>query len=127
MVEAMNPHELADEFLIELLALKGPSLLLVFLMMLGYGLKVFPWIDNKHIPLCIVLGGGMLSLLFIPLQPTKSIDPGLCCPEATQWASVLITGNLLGALAWLLHAKLLKKWIDEKVSKPDQPPTSPTP
>ena len=118
----MNPHELADQFLIELLALKGPSLLLVFLMMLGYGLKVVPWIDNKRIPLFIVLGGGVLAPLFIPFQSPGSIDPGLCCVEATQWASVLITGNLLGALAWLLHAKLLKRWIDEKISKPDAPP-----
>ncbi len=111
----MNFHDMTDAALLEVLQLKGPSLLLAGLLLLGYGAKLCPWVQNKFIPLIVVCGGGALGWLFIPMPPTQDINPGLCCTEATEWASVFVTGLLVGALAWLLHATLLKKWIDEKL------------
>ena len=111
----MNFNELTDQIILEVLSLKGPKLLMVSLVLLGYLLKSVPKFPNRWIPRTIIATGGLLSPLFIPLPSHGSIDPGLCCPEPTCWASVVMTGFILGGASWLLHAKLLKKLIDDKV------------
>lgn len=113
----MNFNELTDQLLLEVLALKGPKLLMVSLIMFGYLLKTIPTFPNRWIPRAVILMGGTLSPLFIPLPSHGSIDPGLCCPEPTCWVSVVLTGFLLGGASWFLHAKVLKKYLDDKIGK----------
>ena len=41
--------------------------------------------------------------------------PGLRWPETAAWLTALVQGLLLACLAWVMHAKFLSKWIDDKI------------
>lgn len=125
----MNPLQMIDEMILQVVTLKGPQLMIVFQILVGYGLKVIPWFDNRFIPLSTVVIGGLLAPLFIAWPEPGSMDPALRYPEVTAWAQTIITGLLLGAGSWLIHNKVLKPFIDDKISPPSftPPPGKETP
>lgn len=112
----MNPFDLLDSFLLEVLKLKGPKLLAVFLIVLGYGLKFIPKFPNQFIPVIVLLSGTALAPFMLAWPQPGEIDPALRYPEVAAWAQTLLAGFLVGGLSWLLHAKLLRKVIDEKLN-----------
>jgi hypothetical protein len=118
----MNPLGMIDDMILQIVTLKGPQLMIAFLILTGYGLKIFPWFPNDLIPLVTIAFGGALAPLFIAWPSTGSMDPALRYPEVTAWAQIMITGLLLGAGAWLIHNKVLKPFIDDKISPPSHTP-----
>jgi hypothetical protein len=118
----MNPLGMIDEMILQIVTLKGPQLMIAFLIMTGYGLKIFPWLDNKYIPPVTVILGGAMAPLFISWPAEGKMSPELRYPEVAAWAQIIITGLLLGAGSWLIHNKVLKPFIDDKISPPTYTP-----
>lgn len=104
-----------DPFILQIVTLKGPTAVVVFLVMLGYAAKMIPWIQNKYIPLINFAVGPILSVLLVAWPTTGSMEPGIRFPDVAAWFTVLQTGFLLACLAWITHAQVLRKWIDEKI------------
>lgn len=107
MIDTLNP------FIEQIVTLKGPTAVVVFLIMLGYALKLtrFP---NKRIPLVNFITGAILSPILVAWPNPGSMDFGLRFPEIAAWFTSIITGFLLACVAWISHAKVLRKLIDEK-------------
>ena len=80
-------------------------LLLVGLICLGYACKVIDAIPNKHIPRFNLL----VSLIVYPLIAVPGNQP----PSMKYpLVAVEIKAVAIFAIAWLLHALVLKKFID---------------
>lgn len=107
--------EMLDPFILQVVTLRGPSAIVVFLIMLGYALKMFPAIPNRFIPLVNFVAGPALAVFLLPWPATGMIDPGLRYPDVAAWLMLIMTGFLLACIAWMLHAKFLRKFIDEKI------------
>jgi hypothetical protein len=122
----MNPLEMLDSFLLEVLKLEGPKLLAVFLIVLGYGLKFIPRFPNKYIPAVILLLGTALAPFLLAWPQPGELDPGLRYAGVAAWIQTLLAGFLVGALSWLLHTKFLRKYIDEKVNGNNGKPSAVT-
>ena len=43
------------------------------------------------------------------------MEPGVRWPDLAAWFTTLQQGFLLACLAWVMHAQVLRKWIDEKI------------
>lgn len=107
--------ELIDKSILELTALQGPSLVVVFIIMLGYALKMIPKFPNKFIPLVSFIVGPILTPFMVKWPDVGDMPSGVRWPEITAWATVLVMGLLLACLAWILHGKFLRKLIDDKI------------
>lgn len=111
----MNPLDYLDSFIVDILALKGPKLLIVFLIVLGYGLQAVPIFPNKYIPRVVLVLGILLSPFILSWPQPGQMPPELRYPDLAAWTQTLMAGFLLAAVSWLLHNKLLKPYIDDKL------------
>lgn len=107
--------DLIDSFISQIVTLKGPSAVVVFLVMLGYALKMIPKFPNQHIPLVNFLVGPVLTLFLVDFPNPGTMPPGVHYPDIAAWLTSFQQGFLLACLAWISHAKVLKVWIDDKV------------
>lgn len=112
-----NPGQIIDELILSIVMLKGVKLLVVFLLAMGYGLKVVPGFQNRLIPLVTVTMSTVLAPFFLGWPQPGDMDPCICCPDTLAVMQILMTGFLLGCGTWMLHAKLLKGIIDGKLFK----------
>ena len=106
--------ELIDQLIAEVTTLKGPSLVVVFIIFIGYALKMsrFP---NRCIPLVSFVIGPLLTPIMISWPEPGNMPNGVRWPEAAAWAQIVVMGFLLACIAWILHGKVLRKLIDDKV------------
>lgn len=109
MIDTLNP------FIEQVTTLKGPSLLVVFLIMLGYALKMFRQFENRGIPFVNFTVGALLCPLIVAWPTPGSMEPDLRFPELAAWISSTINGFLLACIAWVTHTKFLRKFIDDKI------------
>lgn len=107
--------ELLQKFIIQVTTLQGPTAVVFFIIMLGYALKMVPDFPNRFIPLISFMVGPPLTLILVAWPSVGSMEPGIRWPEVAAWATSLIQGFLLACLAWISHAKVLRKLIDEKI------------
>ena len=84
---------------------------MLFAIAMGYMLKVTQLFPNNRIPLVVLPGTAVLYALI-----------QLCEDELTQrtgaWLYFLLNfalGFIYGFIAWLLHAQLLKRFVDPKL------------
>jgi hypothetical protein len=115
-----------DALILFFVSLKGPSAVVVFLIMLGYILKMVPRFPNRFIPCVNVLAGMALTPILVSWPQPGDMPPGVRWPEAAAWTTVFITGFLLACVAWISHAKVLRKIIDDKVPALQQAKTEET-
>lgn len=107
--------EMLDQFILQITTLKGPSAVVVFLVMFGYALKMTPMVVNRYIPLINFILGPILTIFIVDFPTPGSMPPGVRYPEIAAWLTSILTGFLLACLAWISHAQILRKWIDDKV------------
>lgn len=108
MIDTLNP------FIEQVTTLKGPMLLVVFLIMLGYALKLTKSFPNRGIPVVNFIIGAALAPIVVAWPSPGSMDPALRFPDIAAWFTSTITGFLLSCVAWLMHDKFLRKFIDNK-------------
>jgi hypothetical protein len=116
-----SPLEVIDQLIVSIITLTGPKLLIVTLLAVGYGLKIVPqrFFPNKFIPLVTVPAGTILGPFFLGWPCIADFDPKLCCPEVAMYLQVYMQGFLLACGTWALHAKVLKRVLDQKLFKAD--------
>lgn len=107
--------EMLDEMILQVTRLQGPSAVVVFVIMLGYACKMIQGFPNRYIPLVSFVTGPVLTLILVGPPGTGQMPPNLFWPDLAAYTSCLVTGFLLSCLAWIMHAKFLRKWIDDKV------------
>ncbi len=91
-------------------SLQGIALLAAALVVLGYVLKGLPFVPNQIIPALVILAGGILNPLLVP---RSSVSPEV----GNVILHLALQGVIAGFVAWVLHNKLLSKWIDPAVFK----------
>ena len=91
-------------------SLQGIALLAAALVVLGYVLKGLPFVPNQIIPALVILAGGVLNPLLVP---RSSVSPEV----GNVILHLALQGVIAGFVAWVLHNKLLSKWIDPAVFK----------
>lgn len=111
----MNITEPFDALILFFVSVKGPSAVVVFLIMLGYALKMIPWFPNRYIPLVNFAVGPMLTPVLVTWPQPGDMPAGVRWPEIAAWATILVMGFLLACVAWITHAKVLRQLIDNKV------------
>jgi hypothetical protein len=106
----------------------APAGVLVFLVsiVIGYVLKLMPGFGNQRIPRVVVLSAAVLFvLLSLPAMPTGWKD-------VVSWLiRHLAAGLVIGFIAWLAHAKglkriesripFLKDWLEDEPSDGTNP------
>jgi drug/metabolite transporter (DMT)-like permease len=99
-------------------------LVAVAVVVLGYALKLVPQVDNARIPIYVILSSiGLYVGLCVP--PADSFTD---LPAFIRYAfTTIILGAFVGLLAWLSHAKILKRLIDSKISVLNQTEPGPNP
>ena len=107
--------EIIDPLINYVTTLNGPSSVIVFLVMLGYVLKMLPWFPNKHIPLSNFIVGPVLTLFLVDWPSPETMPPAVRFPETAAWLTAIQRGFLLACVAWISHAKILRGLIDDKV------------
>lgn len=107
--------EIINQLIEELFKLKGPQLVVVFLIMTGYLLKMIPKFPNRYIPFINIGVAGILSPFLVAWPSPQSMDHDIRYIEIAAWLQSIISGFLLGIVAWICHAKLLKKYVDDKI------------
>lgn len=107
--------DMIDHYISQIVTLKGPSAVVVYLVMIGYALKMFPSFPNKHIPLVNFMVGPILTMFIVDWPTSGNMPPGVRFPEIAAWLTAVLQGLLLACIAWISHAKLLRKYIDDKV------------
>jgi len=102
--------------------LPGTPLALVGCIVFGYFLKVVPRFQNRWIPVGVFGFGIVVNTLMTSTLNATSVMRGI------------ILGLLVGAVAIVLHRKVLSKWIDDKtfvsfdtetITSPESKPTEP--
>lgn len=81
--------------------LPSGALVFVFAILLGYMMKLLPFVSNRYIPMGVVT---FAVVAFVALNPRdKAMAIGV-------WlARTLIAGFIIGAVAWMAHSLLLKQ------------------
>lgn len=112
----VNPMELISPMLDYMTSWHGPPLVIMFLIVNGYMLKMVRVFPNRFIPL-VNMGLSVVLTVFVVNwpDPAETWMVKVKWPAIAAWATVLMQGLLFNFAAWALHAKLLRKWIDEKV------------
>jgi hypothetical protein len=107
--------ETLDNLILEIVTLRGPTAVVVFLVMLGYILKMTGAFPNKYIPLVNFIVGPILTVFIVDWPTPGSMPHGIRYPDVASWLTALQTGFLLSCLAWLSHAQILRRLIDDKI------------
>lgn len=92
----------------------APGYVVVFLSCIAFGYlaKASKFVPNDKIPLFIFLWGTIWNLL---LADTRT--PGY---SLRLWvARNLLVGFIIAGLAWLIHNRFLKSWLDPKLFPKD--------
>lgn len=112
----MNPLDYLNPLIEALTKLHGPPLVIVFLIVNGYMLKMTKVFPNRFIPLVNAILAPALTILLVE-WPDKEQTWMLKVkwPAIAAWATSLLQGTLYNFIAWVGHAKFLRKWIDDKV------------
>jgi hypothetical protein len=87
-------------------------LVILFAIMLGYLLKTLPFVNNRYIPLTVVV---FCTTAFMIIAPAHSPDMA----ERIYIGRNFIIGAILGFTAWTFHAQILRRWIDPKFFNDD--------
>lgn len=104
-----------DPFINQITTLRGPTAVVVYIIMAGYALKMVPRFPNRVIPLVSFLLGPALGVLLVSWPTPEKIAPDVRFPDLAAWATAVMQGFLLACLAWISHAKVLRKLIDDKI------------
>lgn len=107
--------EMLDQLILQVTQLKGPSAVVVFIIMFCYMLKMWRLFPNRFIPIVGAILGPILTLILVGPPGTGSLAPNLFWPDLAAHVSCIVTGFLLFCVAWIMHAKFLRKLIDDKV------------
>ena len=95
-----------------MLQVKAALLVVVAVIVLGYVLKLVPQIDNRRIPIYVILTSiGLYIALCVPPKDSYA-DIASFIRYAT---ATIILGSFVGMLAWIFHAQLLKRFIDARI------------
>jgi hypothetical protein len=95
-----------EDFFKQLLACGPEALVGICIIALCYALKALPFFPNRFIPaVCI-----FLPVLLYPLV----CKPGEA-PHDIRYPVIRagMIGLVIGVLSWLLHNRLLKRWVDK--------------
>lgn len=103
--------EYLQDILNQILQLKGAALVGIVLMVLGYILKLVPQVPNGVIPAVVIVGGCVLNPL---LSPTPQGDVAYYIRNGVTVD--VLHGFLIGAAAWFVHDKVLRRFIDSKLA-----------
>lgn len=117
--------QLLEEFIVQITGLRGPTAVVFCIVFVGYVLKMSP-VPNRFIPLVSFVLGPPLTLFLVAWPTPGSMEPGVRWPEVAAWTTLVIQGFLLAVLAWLSHAQILRKLIDDKIPALSEPPKPPT-
>jgi hypothetical protein len=123
----MNPFEMLDPYIDQLTTLRGPTAIVIFLIMFGYMMKMLPdrWLPNRWIPFvnCFVLGPA-LSVLLLGWPTNGEIPPEVRFPDLAAWAQAYQKGFCLSCLAWLGYGLVIGP-ITEKLKQAKPAPIPP--
>lgn len=135
----METLKTAIEWIAKLESLPAGLLTIIACIALGYILKLVPEVPNKRIPLVNFIFG---SLLYMFLAPYPAINPLIVSDHVPVTARLraFVVGLILSAVAWIIHAQVLKRVEDSDLlariapglsglfkSTKDTPPAEPTP
>jgi hypothetical protein len=107
--------ELINPYLAPIITLTGPTAVVVYLIMIGYAAKMISWIPNRFIPFINFAFGPILGILLVAWPVDTDMPPGVRYPEITAWLTAILRGFLMACTAWVLHARVLRNIIDDKV------------
>ena len=119
--------EMLDKFITDFTSPHGPKAVVIFIIFLGYALKMWKRFPNRCIPLVSFIVGPPLAVLLVQWPTAGRMDPGLLWPDVAAWITALIQGFLLACSAWILHAKILRQFVDDKIPALQPKPTPPAP
>ena len=108
-------NELIDQAIARITALQGASAVIACIVMLGYALKMISGFKNKYIPLVSFAVGPPLTMILVGWPEPGNMAPNLRWPEAAAWVTSFIQGFLFACIAWISHAKILRRFIDDKI------------
>lgn len=112
-IDVMNEAESILETITDYLQkLEGaPAVVLVCLsgLVLGFILKRLKNFPNNGIPICVILWGGIVYPLIADANNDLTLRVWLI--------RNLMIGVITGFLTWLLHNKILKRYLDRMTSK----------
>lgn len=103
------------EILTRLTELDGPSLLIAFLLMLGYALKVTAVFPNRCIPSAIMVVGPCLSPFVVGLGDVGDVGRRVPYPDVCIWLQAICRGFILSAATWMIHHAAIRK-IEQKLA-----------
>lgn len=103
-----------NEIFTRLTQLDGPALLVAFLLMLGYGLKVTSLFPNKYIPRAIMIAGPGLSPFVIGLSDPGEVSHRIPYPVVAIWLQALCRGFIFASVTWMAHHAAIRK-IEQKL------------
>ena len=110
MMDLINP------LLNAVTSLHGEALVIFFLVVNGYMWKMVPSFPNRWIPLINMLLGPLLCVAVVKWpDPADTWMQQVKYAELAAWANTLMQGVALSFVAWVLHHKILKTLIDDKV------------
>lgn len=89
-----------------LLGLPALPLVLVGCVMFGYFLKAIPPFPNRWIPAANFAAGILLNLTITPLRGPQ------------EWTRAVILGMVASGAAWVLHKKVMSRWVDDRDFEP---------
>lgn len=103
--------------------LKEPSATIILCIIIGYVLKLLPWIKNKYIPCILILVvGPLICISFMDVGVDAYINiKNLLIPKIRN-------GMLFGFVGWLIHNKFLAgSWIEKALFPPKEDKTTTIP
>lgn len=104
----METLKTAIDWLTKLETLPAGLLTIVACIALGYILKLVPEIPNKRIPLANFVFGSLLYMLITPYTAANPLIVEEGVPIVARLRALAI-GMVLSAVAWLIHAQVLKR------------------
>lgn len=111
----MTSGELISEAIREVTDLRGPPAVVVALIFNGYFFKMVPRFPNRLIPLVNAMLAPVLTFTLVGWPTPDTMAPGLRWPELAAWITAGVQSLLLLCMAWVLHTRVLRLIIDNKV------------
>lgn len=110
MMDLINP------ILNSITGMSGEALVVFILIINGYLFKEMTFFPNDWIPRINFFLAPLLCILVVQWpDPTDTWMQKVKFPMAAAWAHSLMKGVALFFIAWVLHNKVLKVFIDDKV------------
>lgn len=103
------------EILTRLTQLDGPALLIAFLLMLGYGLRVSAVFPGKYIPRVIMIVGPCMSPFVIGLSEPGEIGHRIPYPVIAIWVQAICRGFIFATFTWMIHHAAIRK-IEQRLA-----------